>query len=60
MKYNWDEIYKSKTNNELIKIFNGGDIHSYDDARISAAKILMERNYDQVKLKRIKKNILKN
>lgn len=53
MKYNWEEIYKSKTDTELLKIFNG-DYLLNTDARISAVKILLERNYDKEKIKEIK------
>lgn len=53
MKYNWEEIYKSKTDTELLKIFNG-DYLLNTDARISAVKILLERNYDKEEIKEIR------
>ena len=53
MKYNWDEILKSKSDIELLKIYNGDYILN-TNARISAAKKLLERNFDKEKIKEIK------
>lgn len=42
MKTDWEEIYKSKTNRELYKIFLNG---TYSEKTLSR-KILTERNFD--------------
>jgi len=57
MKYNWEEIYKSKTNSELERIFNGNEIQSFE-ARIVAAKILKKRDYNKKRLQIIKDNYI--
>lgn len=57
MYYNWSDILKSKTDDELVKIFNDDAGYSHQ-ARISAAKILLERDYDKEKLQSIKDRYL--
>ncbi len=45
MDYNWKEIFKEKSNNELFKIFLG-DSYLPEETKKFAKKELLNRNFD--------------